>query len=603
MKIYDNKLVKCLLWLPALLFFCLVPFVVHYKMYESRLFGFVWAPANEYAVDFFLYYKQVALIAVAGIACLAIFALIYFQKKSERNTISKKQSKMLLPLGIYFLLTLLSSLFSDYKRIAFTGDDGQLESFFAITAYVVCFIYFLILIRTETELKYVERILAVLLVLVSILSLLQITGNDLLRMEWFQRLITPKGYLESGATVTSVFEKNRVSLFAYNPNYAGVLLALLSAGCFGFLITETNKKRMTVEVVLLITLITGLVGTGSKAGLFTFIGVAVLSLLFLRNKIKHFKYILLSCVGAGILGVVLVLTLGANLPLVKDIKALLKFEAQAENPLQEMITEPDKVSFVYNEVPFSVAFEYEDGIFDFSVTSDGEEIPLILSEDKEVYYLQKEGLENVTIHPGLIDDTLPLFAIKLNGREWLFVKLEEESNPYYYLNQYLNLENLQPIERLGFKGHESFATYRGLIWSMTFPILKDTVFLGTGADSFACYYPQSNYKDLYYYTGDATASTRPHSMYLKIAVESGVLALAAILVFFGWYMFQSIRIYWKEDFSSKSACVGFACFLAVAVYLICGLTNDSMVTVAPVFWGILGIGVAANRMTQERSGS
>ena len=160
---------------------------------------------------------------------------------------------------------------------------------------------------------------------------------------------------------------------------------------------------------------------------------------------------------------------------------------------------------------------------------------------------------------------------------------------------------MQDVERAGFRGRESFATYRGLIWSMTLPLLKDTVLLGTGTDTFACYYPQNNYKDLYYYTGDVTASSRPHSLYLKVAVESGVVALLAMLVFFGWYLIQSLKIYWKGEFTSLSARVGFACFLAVTVYLVCGLTNDSMITVAPVFWGILGIGMAANRIIKSQA--
>lgn len=583
-----------------MLLFCVLPFITYYALYETRLSEFAWTPVNTLATDFYLYYKQVIFFFISAFTLCALIYLLFQQKKNKKLINGNIPWKMLLPLGIYLLLTLVSSLFSKYKWISFTGCDGQFESFFAIAGYLLCLFYMVLLLRTEQDMTMALKIVAVFLGMSAFLGLLQITGNDPLNWEWFQRLITPEGYLESGATVTSVFEENRVSLFAYNPNYAGVLLALSAAGCFGILITEKKPRNFAIEAVLLAALVISLVGTSSKAGLLTFVVVAAASLVFVGRKTEKFKYILGAVAGVAVLACVLLFTVGSELPLVQQVKSLLSAEDVRENPLQKMETTKDGVDFVYQDVSFSVAFEVTDGSFDFKVLEDGTTaIPLILSENREVFYLDHEALGDVTIRPGLINDVLPLFSITLNGREWMFIKAEGEANVYYYLNQYLKMEELHDVERIGFIGNESLATYRGLIWSMTLPVIKDTILLGTGADTFSCYYPQNNYKDLYYYTGDATASTRPHSMYLKVAVESGVVALLALLVFFGWYMIQSLCIYRKADFSSISARVGFACFLAVAVYLVCGITNDSMITVAPVFWGILGIGIAANVMQKE----
>ena len=80
--------------------------------------------------------------------------------------------------------------------------------------------------------------------------------------------------------------------------------------------------------------------------------------------------------------------------------------------------------------------------------------------------------------------------------------------------------------------------------------------------------------------------SKPHSMYLQIATETGVISLLAILTFWGYYLIQSAKIYWNNNFNSLSKRLGFGCFLTVLVYLGCGISNDTMISVAPVFWCI-----------------
>ena len=592
----NNKIIYYMQYLPMFLLLCVHPFIVYYKLYESRLSSFAWAPENPLAIDFYLYYKQIFFLIISGIALLfTVFFLFQYKKRNELNNL-RKQQNMLVPLAVYAGLIILSSLFSKYKFIAFTGNDGQFESLFASLGYLIIFLFLGLVLFCEHDFKMFTKIMWSSLVLTSLLGILQFTGNNPISWKWVQKLITPKGYLETGNTVTSVFETNRVFLFAYNPNYAGVLLALLSGFCFGMLITETVLWKRILEAILLLCLMASLIGTSSKAGLFTFVAIAIASLIFVRMKIKHPGRIVIGAGMIAVLGIILLFTIGSRLPITIQIKELVSSEKIISNPLEEMVTDKEQVNFKYNGVSFSVAFNYQNGIFDFSVLEGSEAIPLRLSENHEFYYLEQENLEDVTIRPGIVDNTFPLFVITLNGREWMFIKSGQE---YFYLNQYLRLETLQNIERFGFKSNESFATFRGLIWSMTLPILKDTLLLGTGADTFACYFPQNNYKDLYYYIGDAVASSRPHSMYLKIAVESGVLSLIALLTFFVWYMLQSVKLYRKCNFATLSSRVGFSCFIAVTIYLVCGLTNDSMITVAPIFWCILGAGMAANRINAK----
>ena len=63
---------------------------------------------------------------------------------------------------------------------------------------------------------------------------------------------------------------------------------------------------------------------------------------------------------------------------------------------------------------------------------------------------------------------------------------------------------------------------------------------------------------------------------------------------------QSLRIYRRANLHESLSWVGFGLFAAVLVYLIAGIANDSNVCTAPVFWGMLGLGLATNRMLVEK---
>ena len=83
-------------------------------------------------------------------------------------------------------------------------------------------------------------------------------------------------------------------------------------------------------------------------------------------------------------------------------------------------------------------------------------------------------------------------------------------------------------------------------------------------------------------------------------VETGLIGTLALLIFLFWYLVQSIRIYRRVDLHESISWVGFGLFAAVLVYMIAGIANDSNVCTAPVFWGMLGLGLAVNRMLVKK---
>lgn len=141
---------------------------------------------------------------------------------------------------------------------------------------------------------------------------------------------------------------------------------------------------------------------------------------------------------------------------------------------------------------------------------------------------------------------------------------------------------------------------RGHIWNKTIPLLGKHAFMGSGANTYMFEVSQEDYISQNYVYGANSYDVKAHCWYLQQWVETGLLGTLALLVFLFWYLVQSVRIYRRVDLHESISWVGFGLFAAVLVYMIAGIANDSNVCTAPVFWGMLGLGLAVNRMLVEK---
>ena len=69
-----------------------------------------------------------------------------------------------------------------------------------------------------------------------------------------------------------------------------------------------------------------------------------------------------------------------------------------------------------------------------------------------------------------------------------------------------------------------------------------------------------------------------------------------MLIMWGGYLLESARLYFNCDFDNQLNVYGAAIFVAVFSYLVNAMFNDSIVGIAQVFWALLGMGFAVNRM-------
>jgi hypothetical protein len=152
-----------------------------------------------------------------------------------------------------------------------------------------------------------------------------------------------------------------------------------------------------------------------------------------------------------------------------------------------------------------------------------------------------------------------------------------------------------------FDGRERFASSRGYIWSRTIPMLKDTVIIGHGPDTYAIEFPQYDYVGkLNSFPNHRMIVDKPHNMYLQIGINTGLMSLLALLALYLMYFIDSMKIYFKRDINSFLEYVGVGAFTGIMAYLAAGIFNDQIISVAPLFYSMVGLGLAVNRLVKKQ---
>ena len=209
-------------------------------------------------------------------------------------------------------------------------------------------------------------------------------------------------------------------------------------------------------------------------------------------------------------------------------------------------------------------------------------------EEQDFYIVNDWRLADIIV--SYSEDTITLYK----GGAFFYIK--EEGGQLHFLDYD---GSLVPVgftaEHWKFEGKEKLGSSRGYIWSRSIPLLKDTLLIGHGPDTYAGYFPQNDFMAKYKYLDNPKIVVdKPHNMYLQAGINTGVLSLLILLAMFIGYFIWSLRLYIKSDFKDINSIIGAAVAVGILGYLVTGLFNDSIVGVASVFWCLLGIGISCN---------
>jgi hypothetical protein len=592
--VYDNtvqgKPVKegILYLLPIMFVVAILPLIVKLYQYSANFSQFNWFSKDDTSFDFFLYYKQLFLIITAII--MSVF--LFYKYMTDKKNINFP--KIFIPLAVYALLALLSSVISKFRSFSFTGTFDQFESVFALLSYCILAYYSFLIIKTERDLKYIIYSLLVGAFLMSLLGLSQVTGHDFYSTDTGWSLISNATYADNQTDFPITAGLNRVYLSLFNPNYVGVYVSLI----FPIMLYMTIfTKKILPRLAFLVTtigLLVCLYGSKSTTGFISIAITVLLSLILLWRYIIKYYYISIPIIIITALGLFYINSytgnyIGTQINKLKNIQksALLLTEVQ---------TNDDNLLIQYGGNTLKVEFTVFDGdICQFTFKD---------QTDSDVYYTMDAVNGPVTItderFPGFVftpmvdNDGSIIFKAIFDNKTWYFTNQYSDST-YYYINLFGKKDKIIQASSAIFTGYERYASGRGYIWSRSIPLLKNSLILGSGADTFTLVFPQNDYVNSKTYGYEGQIMSKPHNLYLQIGIQTGVLSLLAILVFYGWYFISCVKIYFRSKFDDYFIIIGAAIFVSSIGYMISGITNDSTITTAPIFWVLIGIGIAINK--------
>lgn len=590
--------------IPLLLTAGLVPLIVFIKKVTFSDAGNMFQDGSEGYFDVFSYYKMAVLLISAALGTI-IFLFSRDSGDLKRTVRASEMKRYYIPMGVYVLFVILSSALSEYKTVALWGYRERFEGVFVLISYMVVMFLAANVIREEKSIKILFACLLASAFIISLLGTLQLLGLDYFKSKFIQSLIVPLSLKAKKANFSSNFPPKTVFATLYNPNYVGSYMAIIIPVLVVFLAriqtfaaaAKKNICRLVLAVILCLAA-AGAVGCESSAGL---VGIAfsviIILIMFRRSLLQHKKIIIAALV--ILCGGLAAFNFAGHGIVVNKIKqAAVSFVngntgSESRKALDKALQGLEDVSLSSERAKIVT----EKGTLQITL----KESKLVLTDEnnKSLDYSYKDDKVDLTdarFNSFDIDVEADkgFFGVNYNSQRLIDIYLTK-NGLYSTSNRWLLTRDDKNVEAFGFKGLEAMGTNRGYIWSRTIPLLKNTVLAGFGPDNFPMHFPQYDYlnKLRFYETGGIYVD-KPHNMYLQIAVNTGIISLLAVLAIFIMYFVSSIRLYIKEKFESFLPVAGLACFAAFCGYAVTGFFNDSVVSVAPVFWTLLGLGISIN---------
>lgn len=596
-----------------------VPLVVSACHYRIGLKDYPWFLNADTSYDFFLYWKGQALILLC--ACLAFNTAAgqFFGGKRGRADARSGldlplglERRYMIPLVLYFLLSVLSTALSEHRDMALWGGYEQWEGMFIVAAYVITLWFASMDVAGKTEITMIGWGLLAGVLVLSFLGTMQFFGHDFFRTnagQMIMNLMTKKKLRFSFN-----FEVGRVYATLYNPNYVGSYVALLLPVVLSYLSLEKRIHVVVRNVIALtcgIFLVVMLFGSESVTGcigvLATLFVFAVFFVLHNKRRPRRIAVCAVIC-AAG-----MAMAVWANRPVFEYGWNKLMNPTPNQFFVAAMETQEEYllIHTIQDDV-LKLSVEAEDGAYQYAAKDSKEQpVPLYRDEKSGKMIFRDDRFSQIQIRETTVEaDGKEQDAFVLEtpsfGKSYTILAGQGGGAPglrqagYRIYNAFQKVDELRHIERAGFEDNQHFGSRRGFIWSRTIPLLKRHILFGSGPNTFVFEFPNDDYVGMINVGYEHATVTKPHNMFLQIWVQTGLLSLLAFLALYVCYFAESVKLYFFRTTLSGTDRIGIGILLGTFGYMVTGLANDSSVAVAPLFWCLLGVGVAVNRYNTRR---
>ncbi len=596
-----------------------------------------------------------SLIKAKALIFFVLIAIGIFLYQVAKKRIHLEKSSYTVFAGIYGVTILFSALLSPYD-VAFGGLTDRFEGAWVLLSYLAIFFLCIHYGRQRQAVNLLTHTLMASAIVMGMIGFLQYVGYDPYTEGFLRFFAFPQAVWDTvGETVKTSFYSGVVGSL-YNPNFMGSYAAMASLLSLGYFMEAVGwKKQRIFYLVVNLVSFSALVGSRSSAGLVGFAAGLIIMVLLMPEAMKKNKkqlaalvvawagmVVVMSMVYANmwdgnrliqqdyltlavyflffiaatvlyrvifnrreknkvLLGITIVyaglVLVGAALiysPLQDATYQLYYGETQEERraernsereKLQDVVITTEQIQITEADGDY-IAFEIKENRV-MALDAEGNNLGFDNTSPGH-YQVEAEGYQDYELVLTKIKEvedqifaTIPKFDI--------WVLIDKEGLSYKGRNH-------EPVQidspaRFGFEGREALFTYRGYIWSRTIPLLADHVLLGAGPDSFVFEFPQYehitkwNIRQPTYLLYD-----KPHNWYLQMGVNTGVVSLLAVLAMGILLLFQSIK---KFLLGNKEDIVTITLVAMVFAYAAAGIFNDSVISVAPIFWMVFGLAVGA----------
>ena len=609
--------------IPSILAVGLIPLIARVHIYDSHLEDYDWFPSAGKQADVFLFYKQwaVVLLAIVCVILLLIRVNEYYEELPVR--------KFMIPAGIYGIMVLVSAIFGKSPLLAFAGSYEMFESALALIGYLVIAYYTYTCIVSAEHVRYFLRGSEYFILVELMIAAFQRLGLDIFSTGFWKRIITPLSLSQYIGSINITSGEKEAYGTIYNLDYFSMYLGLLVPIFIALIFAEEKMWRKALNLGLC-SLAALIMFHAAQSGIVGLFGVAVIGGFVLLSHRKKAFIVSIIALGAIILSGIFAIHTSSSVKALAD-KALAPvgpFVKDEGIPIPEdgIYTGDKNVKISMKDgrtLVFSYSVDSSSGAITFDA-QDGEGQPLSMvctDETAQTYALTDEGWTDISF--GKNEDGNTVYVNIPNNLGYNchlpFVKASDEGE-YYFVNfasKGVKLPVDNPVE-VSYVFPEGILTMRGHVFNRCIPLLKHNMIIGAGADCFILVYPQWEYinKQYRFAFDNAAIDVKPHCYYFQLWIENGFIAFAGAMVFFFWFLIQSVRIYrravfndayvgFKEEERKEKlalAWTGFGIFIGVLAYLIVVLANDSTICTAPVFWTVLGAGWGVNALVRKNLG-
>lgn len=543
-----------------------IPLIVYGMLIPTGLSKYPWYSNSEEVLDVFLCCKQKAILFISGL--ILIFIIIMFVRKEIQG-----KFWIFIPFGIYVLLDLISSINSIYKEFSFWGTMEQFESVWVIVGYfLICFYAYLVCSRNFFT------VFGVFCCIIGAIGTLQLLGIDIYQTALLQRLCMPQRLQGITFHITAGYGRSYCSLS--NPNYVGMLCCLTIPVLTMLIYWAKKRYEKILYKISDILMFCSLIGSRSKSGFLILTGCMILLAFLFRKRFINRPIIIFFLIGIISMAAVFCVWKWSGFSDKENIP---------DTQIRSISTNADNVQIIYDDKVLCFRIDYNKSSLEEAINiTDENGMRYSMTEYQGTLYFSEQELSQVTAALVKYGDYIALEIF--DGNFYWYFTNQTENNSWQYVTTYGKTDTLISDEIAvykGLEGKERIVSGRGYIWSRTIPLLKKYILLGGGQDAFTVLFPNHDYLGKAQWGDKDFLITKPHSMYLQIAVSSGILSLIALLVFWGYFFVRTIMAEIKGSLSDVSRAIA----IGVFGYLLMGLTNDSNIGVAPIFWLLIGIGL------------